>query len=189
MAILLYEIRLINASKQNQNLKNTFHRHYVEHLAGLELLIQRLRTSFSAKCASVYVTPNHVKIDAQAPSLTLWLRLAKRLAVLLTPRRKPGSFSRPPGEEAVFPSTPDTADDENGKRKKHRREPGWYQANIMATELSGVNPYDKSRDPDRPQHHYGGGCGHEGPRTTCPVHGDNCCWGGNENTRFGKSEK
>lgn len=59
----------------------------------------------------------------------------------------------------------------------------------MSTRVSGVNPFDRSRDVDRPLHHYGGGCGHEGPRTTgCPVHGDNCCWGGNEGTRVDESK-
>lgn len=129
----------------------------------------------------------HVKIGGPAQLLTLWMQVVQRLAVLLTPRNNPNSFSRPPGEAAAFPSPTGKGDGDSGRGRKHRREPGWYQANTMATELSGVNPYDRSRDEDTPQHHYGGGCGHDGPRTTgCPVHGDNCCWGGNENTRAGE---
>ncbi|KAL1865302.1 hypothetical protein Daus18300_007192 [Diaporthe australafricana] len=104
-------------------------------------------------------------------------------------RNKPGSFSRPPGEEAAFPTpkgSSGAADDSSqGERKKKKwgRKPGWYQANIITTGITGMNPYDRSLDPDRPTHHYGGGCGHDGPRTSCPVHGDNCCWGGNEDAR------
>ncbi|KAI3396245.1 hypothetical protein diail_12389 [Diaporthe ilicicola] len=108
-------------------------------------------------------------------------------------RNKPGQFSRPPGEEAAFPSpkrnndADDNSSSKGGKNKKRwrRRKPGWYQANVITTGVTGLNPYDRSMDPDRPTHHYGAACGHDGPRTSCPVHGDNCCWGGNEDARKG----